>query len=76
MPRARHDKPTARERQVLALYMQNMSHKTIATMLHIKPKTVDTTLTDCQDRLCLDSREQLRAYALFHGYNQVQEVGA
>ena len=62
-----------RQRQVLALWMQGMTYKTIGDMLHIKPTTVNNALDQCQWRLQLADRAQLRAYALFHGLDRIEQ---
>lgn len=62
-----------RQRQIIALWMQGLSYKSIADMLHVKPTTVNNALDQCQWRLQLADRAQLRAYARFHGLDKVEQ---
>jgi DNA-binding CsgD family transcriptional regulator len=76
MPRPNRDPYTLtpRQRQVLALYMQGMTYQAIADMLHIKARTVNTTLDRCQLDLHLESREALRLYARLNDLDKVEQV--
>lgn len=67
---------TPRQRQIIALWMQGITYKSIGNMLHIKPTTVNNALDQCQWRLQLADRKQLQAYARFHGLDTVQEVAS
>ena len=63
---------SAHQKQILALYMQDVPAKEIGEQLGITAKTVNNTLDQCQWKLRLHSREELRVYAHFYGLDKVE----
>ena len=68
--RARYDKLTARERDVLRLVAQGYSAPEIGAQLNISPKTVDTYKQRIEDKLGLGHRHDYVQFALRLGLLQ------
>ena len=62
-----YDKLTDREKQVLKLLAEGLSHKEIAGDLNISPKTVISHQTNISQKLNLHSRTALVKYAISKG---------
>ena len=54
---------TARERQVLALVAQGLSYKEVGARLSLSPRTVKYHMAEIMERLHLNHRAQVLAYA-------------
>ena len=61
-------KITHREQQIIALLMQDYSHKLIASYLHIAKTTVDKIVQKLREKLNVHSGARITAYALTHGF--------
>lgn len=73
--RARFDKLTGRERDVLRLVAQGYSAPEIGSRLNISPKTVDTYKQRIEDKLGLGHRHDYVQFALRLGLLQDAEAG-
>lgn len=62
-----YDKLTNREKQVLKLLAEGLSHKEIASELHISAKTVITHQTNISQKLNIHSRTAFVKYAISKG---------
>jgi DNA-binding NarL/FixJ family response regulator len=62
-----YDKLTDREKQVLKLVAEGYTHKEIADMLDISPKTVMVHQTNICEKLGLSNRSEIIKYAISHG---------
>lgn len=62
-----YDMLTDREKQILKLIAEGHTHKEVASMLNISPKTVIAHQTNIFEKLGLSNRTELIRFAISHG---------